>query len=47
LGDLTPESLSPLQLIERYFQGLEAEPRRLAELLERAADILGEAESKE
>ena len=47
LGDLAPESLSPLQLIERYFQGREAEPARLAELLERAAEILGEAESKE
>jgi exonuclease SbcD len=47
LGDVAPESLSPLQLIERYFQTLEADPGRRAALLERAGEILGEAESKQ
>jgi len=42
LGDLAPESLSPLQLLERYFQGQEPDPARLASLLERAAGILEE-----
>jgi len=47
LGDLAPESLSPLQLLERYFQNLETDPARRALLLERAGEILAEMESKQ
>ena len=42
LGDLSPEALSPLQLVERYFQDQGAEPARVAALVERASELLGE-----
>lgn len=47
LGELSAEALSPLQLVERYFLDQGAEAARVAGLVERAAEILGEAESKE
>jgi len=46
LGELSAEALSPLQLVERYFLDQGAEAARVAGLVERAAEILGEAESK-
>ena len=42
LGDQSAESLSPLQLVERYFTTQGAEPARVAALVERAAEILEE-----
>jgi exonuclease SbcD len=42
LGDQSAESLSPLQLVERYFTAQGAEPARVAALVERAAEILEE-----
>ncbi|HMK07444.1 MAG TPA: exonuclease SbcCD subunit D [Anaerolineales bacterium] len=40
LGDLSPEALSPLQLIERYFRDQGAEEPRVASLIERAAELI-------
>ena len=46
LGEVSPETLSPLQLVERYFVDQGAAAARVAALVERAAELLGEAESK-
>jgi exonuclease SbcD len=43
LGDATPEALSPLQLVERYFVDQGAAADRVAALVERAAELLEEA----
>jgi hypothetical protein len=40
LGDLSPEILTPLQLIERYFESLEEEPERIQALLGKAEEII-------
>jgi len=40
LGDLSPETLSPLQLVERYFRDQGVEGARLAALLDQAAQVL-------
>jgi exonuclease SbcD len=42
LGDLAPEALSPLQLVERYFDAQQVDPSRRKALLDRAAEILEE-----
>lgn len=42
LGELSPEALSPLQLVERYFEAQQPDPGRRKALLERAAEILQE-----
>jgi exonuclease SbcD len=43
LGEMATEALSPLQLIERYFVDQGVEAARVANLVERAAEILDEA----
>lgn len=40
LGDLAPESLAPLELLERYFASRNVEPERARRLLARAEDLL-------
>ena len=40
LGDLAPEELTPLELVERYFKSRDVEPEKLAELLEKAGELL-------
>jgi len=40
LGDLAPESLSPLQLLERYFISRSEDPQRTADLLAKAEELL-------
>lgn len=40
LGDLAPESLSPLELIEQYFKDRGEPPERIRELLARAQELL-------
>lgn len=40
LGDLSPEILTPLQLVERYFESLEEEPERIQALLGKAEEII-------
>lgn len=40
LGDLSPETLTPLQLLERYFQAREETDERIATLLTKAEEIL-------
>lgn len=42
LGNIAPESLSPKQLLERYFEGRNVPPERIAQLVERATRIVGE-----
>ncbi len=42
LGDLSPEALSPLQLVERYLDSQKTPPERRKALLDRAAEILVE-----
>lgn len=42
LGDLSPEALSPLQLVERYLDSQKTPPERRKTLLDRAAEILNE-----
>ncbi|MEJ2012822.1 MAG: exonuclease SbcCD subunit D [Anaerolineales bacterium] len=42
LGDLAPEELTPLELVERYFKSREVEEERLAELLAKAGELLHE-----
>jgi exonuclease SbcD len=42
LGDASAETLSPLQLLERYFIDQGAAPDRVAALVERAAELLEE-----
>jgi len=40
LGDLAPESLTPLELLQRYFESRKVEPDRMRELLAHAEDLL-------
>jgi exonuclease SbcD len=40
LGNLAPEELTPLELVERYFESREVDEERLARLLEKAAELL-------
>jgi len=40
LGDLAPEALSPLELVQRYFESRSVEPDRMRSLLARAEDLL-------
>jgi DNA repair protein SbcD/Mre11 len=40
LGDVSPESLTPLQLVERYFQTRDEHPDRVKKLLQRAETLL-------
>jgi len=40
LGDLAPESLTPLQLVERYFQSRGETPERVQALLAKAEELL-------
>ena len=42
LGGATPEGLSPLELLERYFEAKGTEPERTRQLLESARKILSE-----
>jgi exonuclease SbcD len=42
LGDLAPEELTPFELVERYFTSRDVEPERLAELMEKAGELLHE-----
>lgn len=42
LGNIAPESLSPKQLLERYFEGRKVPPERIAQLVERATRIVGD-----
>jgi hypothetical protein len=37
---ISPEGLSSLELLERYFQSKEVSPERIAQLLERAETFL-------
>jgi SOS response regulatory protein OraA/RecX len=43
LGDLAPESLTPLQLVERYFQSRGETPERVQALLAKAEELLGDS----
>lgn len=40
LGNLAPESLTPLELLQRYFESRKVEPDRMRELLAHAEDLL-------
>jgi exonuclease SbcD len=40
LGDVSPEALTPLELVERYFKSKDVEGDRLTRLLEKAQSIL-------
>jgi len=40
LGDLAPEELTPLELVERYFMSRETDEERLAELMQKAEELL-------
>jgi exonuclease SbcD len=40
LGDLAPEALTPLELLQRYFESREVEPDRMRHLLAHAEDLL-------
>ena len=40
LGDLSPEALTPLELIERYFESRDVAPERAKALLAKASDFL-------
>jgi exonuclease SbcD len=42
LGDLEPETLTPLELVERYFQSREVEGERLDALLAKAEELVRE-----
>jgi hypothetical protein len=42
LGDLAPESLTPLQLVERYFQARGERAERIEALLARAEELLSD-----
>jgi exonuclease SbcD len=43
LGGATPEGLSPLELLERYFESKGTEPKRTQQLLESATKIVSES----
>ena len=40
LGDLAPETLTPIQLVERYFQSRAEDPERVKQLLAKAEELL-------
>jgi exonuclease SbcD len=40
LGDLAPETLTPLELVQRYFESRKVEPDRMRDLLSHAEDLL-------
>jgi exonuclease SbcD len=40
LGDLAPEALTPLELVQRYFESRKVEPDRMRDLLSHAEDLL-------
>jgi exonuclease SbcD len=40
LGELSPETLAPLELIERYFESRDVDPERLKALLAKAGELL-------
>lgn len=40
LGDLSPEALTPIELVEKYFQSRQESPRRIQDLLSKAEEIL-------
>jgi DNA repair protein SbcD/Mre11 len=40
LGDLAPETLTPLELVQHYFEARNVEPDRVRQLLARAEDLL-------
>jgi exonuclease SbcD len=42
LGDLSPEELTPLELVERYFKSREVEEGRMTDLLAKAGELLHE-----
>ncbi len=42
LGDLLPEALTPLQLVERYFQARGESPERVRALLAKAEELFGD-----
>jgi exonuclease SbcD len=42
LGDLEPQALTPLELVERYFQSREVEEEHLAALLAKAEELVQE-----
>jgi hypothetical protein len=42
LGDLAPESLTPLQLVERYFQARGERAERIEALLAKAEELLSD-----
>jgi hypothetical protein len=40
LGDLSPEALTPLELLEMYLKSREVEPDRIKRLVEKATALL-------
>ena len=40
LGELSPETLAPLELVERYFESRDVDPERLKALLAKAGELL-------
>jgi exonuclease SbcD len=40
LGELSPETLTPLELVERYFESRDVDPERLKALLAKAGELL-------
>jgi exonuclease SbcD len=42
LGDLEPQALTPLELVERYFQSRDVEQERIKALLKKAEELLQE-----
>ena len=40
LGDLMPETLTPIQLVERYFRARGEDDKRIAALLAKAEELL-------
>jgi exonuclease SbcD len=43
LGDVTPEALTPIQLVERYFRSRGEDDDRIAALLAKAEELLGDS----
>jgi len=44
LGDLAPEALTPLELLQRYFESRKVEPDRMRQLLAHAEDLLRDSD---
>ncbi|MCJ7565998.1 MAG: exonuclease SbcCD subunit D [Anaerolineales bacterium] len=40
LGDISPEALTPFELVERYFESRDVEPERIKALLAKAGELL-------